>query len=202
MLVYLIAPFIGQSRYWQFEDEMERIATAVEMDLHGATWTDKVLLLKQQLETSRQANRQLVAYLDEKDEEIENLNRQLHFYRQVIAPEDLTGDQLEIFSFKLRQKLKDGRYPVEVVVRKSIKEKTFSKGEVLIHTEGRKGQKTLLHKDSLIEPMPFSFRYFQRLNGFIKPPEGLEPSTVHATVVLGDKERLTEAYAWQKLLAR
>lgn len=192
----------GQSRYQGFAEEMERVAASIEMDLSGSTWLDKVLLLKQKLETSEQANKRLAVYLAEKEAEIENLNRQLHFYRRVIAPEDLAADQLAVFSLRLKQPLPDGDYPIEVIVRKSMKENVFIRGRLLIHTEGMIGQKNWLHKDSLVEPLPFAFRYFQRLNGLLRLPDGYEPQTVHIVLMVGGREKLKASYSWRELLAQ
>lgn len=201
-LAYGIGYFNGQSRYQKFEEEMERVAASLEMDLSGDTWLDKVLLLKQKIETSAQTHKQLSVYLADKEEEIENLNRQLHFYRRVIAPEDLTANQLAVFDVKLKEPLSDGAYPIEVIVRKSMKENAFVRGEMMIHVEGLVEQKRLLHKDGLDEDLPFAFRYFQRLHGLIRLPDHYEPQTLHLILMVDKREKLRKSYSWQELLAQ
>lgn len=190
----------ARSPYWEFKNEMDRIAVSVGMDLHGDSWSDRVLFLQQQLATSQQTNKQLTAYLNEKESEIESLNRQLHFYRQVIAPEDKLRGRLAIFSVQLKPALVNGHYPFEVVVRKSIKEKTLSKGKMLVHAEGLNAEKTAVYHDNVSAPLPFAFRYFQRLQGLIKLPAGFDPQTIYVILVVNGREKLKESYVWQALL--
>ena len=133
---------------------------------------------------------------------MEDLNRQLHFYRQVIAPEDLKNNALAIFSLELESVLADGGQPIEIIVRKSMREQTYVKGEVLVQAEGTINGEDILYKDGLVEALPFTFRYFQRLDGVLQFPEDFNPDTIHVILQVDGEEKLRKSYSWKKLLVQ
>ena len=140
-------------------------------------------------------------HLYEKEQMIEELQEQLYFYRAVIAPEDGNTD-LSIFSVSLQPIEKRRMYSLELVLRSHAVNKGAMKGRVDVSVEGTAiaENKELMRDDLLVAELHFSFKYFQRLKGLLRLPDGFVPQRLNISVESGRSKGFENIYDWNGLI--
>jgi hypothetical protein len=140
--------------------------------------------------------------LSEQAAQIASLEEQIRFYRNLMAGGD--EGELQIADLELLERL-DGR---GVRFRLLLVQSAERRDEIVGHVElrvvgARDGRSEVLSGDALggdlSAPLPFRFRYFQRLAGEIRLPDGFVPEGVEI-VVHSDAEdgfRLQRTFEWE-----
>lgn len=141
---------------------------------------DRITLLESQRSIDRNTLEQLRVELAESRGSIDELQRELAFYREVIAPEDSTEDVVlrqPVFSVSDSDRL--WRY--QLVVQKGGSGKSLFRGELTgvlkgeLDGESREFALSELDTSRVSDAFTLNFRYFQRFEGEIRLPEGFEP---------------------------
>lgn len=140
--------------------------------------------------------------LAEQAEQIAALEEQIRFYRNLMTGGE-EGD-LQIADLELLERL-DGRgVRFRLLLVQSAERRDEIEGFVEVRVVGsRDGQSEVLTGAALgadLEaPVPFRFRYFQRLAGEIRLPEGFEPEGVEVVVrsETEDGFRLQRTFDWE-----
>ena len=147
---------------------------------------EEVLELRRQIAISenvsrvdRLAEQRTTADLLKLQEQLAASNKELEFFRRIISP-DKSNNELQIQSFRLFDDVKP-RYVLNLT--QGISKNRVVKGVVHMQATGYLyGEKHVL---SLMEfdtkrrfKLPFSFRYFQSIEGKIKWPDGFKLESV------------------------
>ncbi len=134
--------------------------------------------------------------------QIASLEEQIRFYRNLMAGSE--EGELQIADLELLQRL-DGRgVRFRLLLVQSADRRDEIAGRIEVRVVGaREGQAEVLTGAvlgaDLVEPMPFRFRYFQRLAGAILLPDGFVPEGVEI-VARSDAEegfRLQRTFNWE-----
>ena len=146
------------------------------------------------------------------EEEKEQLNKELTFYRSVMAPENLQPG-IRIAGLELAVGEKTNTYKMRLVIFQVARLNPFLKGELSVSLSGKKNGKAetvSLHKLAGLEESSsaLGFRYFQALPdslGFLEfqLPEGFQPESIHVAVRVqkGAVKNFDQTFEWDKELA-
>ena len=195
--------YYSQSGFERLMKGFDQMSRRYGLPYEGLTWAARLSALQRRVDVSDREVDQIKYYLHEKEEKLKELEEQLYFYRTVIAPEDSKKD-IVVFSVSLRRDAGTWSYPVEVVMRNHRSKKGVVNGRVrmLVEGEDTRSGNTLVREDLLGEELGFSFRYFQRLNGVVRLPEGFNPRRLSIVVNSNRFKDVVETYAWAELLER
>ena len=153
--------------------------------------------------------RKLVRQLqDEKDE----ISRELTFYKNIMAPEDLSKG-VRVSGFDLERGAEPGVYRFRLIISQTVRNNPFRRGSVSVSVSGQKDNKpvtvSLLRQAGYDDDSaPLGFRYFQAIpgdRGFLEfeLPEGFEPAMIHVngSIEQGPVRKIEKNYEWKKELA-
>ena len=128
------------------------------------------------------------------------LEKELSFYRSIMAPE-LDKNGLNIQKFELL-KVENDIYEFSLTLTQVKKQDWYLKGsysiELITDNDGKE-VKTALNTMILDSPYKprFSFRYFQTLSSRFQLPEALKPQAIMVSARTQDgKQRVTKRYPW------
>lgn len=172
----------------------------------------RAIALETQLAIDNQTLEQLRSELAVSLSGIDELERELAFYRGVIAPEEQSSG-IVVRQPVLRPAELPGVYSYQVVAQQGAQTassgKRLYKGELLVTVRGQQdglpAAYTLAELDSalVIGGIELSFRYFQRTLGELTLPPGFAPEHVTLQVVTSKPETQTAEYnyTWSAILA-
>jgi len=133
-------------------------------------------------------------------EEILELREEVEFYRGIVSPvERSTG--LNIQTFKLEPAVEEGLYHFDLVMTQLLKNEKFVKGVVKLFLQGVQDGEPLTLNFSDISPNEsvekgFRFRYFQKMAGDIRLPEGFVPRTVLVELSPNGRKSTSKSFPW------
>ncbi|MEZ9594564.1 DUF6776 family protein [Shewanella sp. 10N.261.52.F9] len=138
-----------------------------------------------ELALEREANKNMQAMFVEQNAKQNELERELAFYRSVMAPEN-NADGVAINGLELEESLEPRQYRIKLVLTQLEKRKRSLSGRSEITLVGLQDGKTVSLKlaDLTDDSFKFKFRYFQVLDGEFTLPEGFSLSRVKAKVVV------------------
>lgn len=166
-----------------------------------------VAQLQSSMDVDLEAAKQVKETLHDKELEIAKLNQEVVFYRSLLAPEKLNAG-VAVKGFDLHSSSEVGAYHYDLLLIQARQGKKVAKGKVGINIDGmRKGVKLRLRYKDIAEaetkPLKYSFKYFQRLNGKFKLPEGFEPTQIMLELLSDNKkvEPIQISYSWNNLVS-
>ena len=159
----------------------------------------RVTTLTRSDQISRDANRDVQAMLEEKDEQIAGLRADVAFYERFVGS---GGERkgLSVHSAEFEREA-GGSWRYQVVVTQSLNRGALSQGDMRFDVEGvRNGRLTTVKWDDLQQKQAapgqhYAFRYFQRLGGSIVLPAGFTPQRVKVSL-RGQGANVDQAFAW------
>ena len=175
------------------------------------TQTDEQLqqinFLRVELEIERQAAVHVQQQLKQLHEQNHELQKQLSFYQKIMAPE-LQAGGLEIDQFTITSTAAKRIFHYKLVLVQTKKNKRYAKGYVQMSFQGTQGEQTAqyeladINAQQGVNKLPFSFQYFQILEGDIVLPEQFEPQQISISVILPTGkwqkfERLDRQFAFE-----
>jgi transposase len=146
-----------------------------------------------------QALEEIRSVLEQKDAEVLTLKEELAFYRSLVSPSDMRPG-LHIQSLDLEKGEATGEYRYKLVLSLVRGENRYAKGKVSIEVRGlSNGKPDKLAVKAKGKDIAFSFRYFQRIEGSLKLPEGFKPQSINISVLPTSKkmEPVEQEFAWQ-----
>lgn len=160
----------------------------------------QVSTLRRSDQISRSANTELQASLAEREEEVSGLRADVAFYERLVGA---TGQRrgLTVHEAVFTPEA-GGTWRYTVTLTQNLNRGAISKGEARVSVEGvSEGRlQSLRWEDLLQKPgapgQPFSFRYFQQLEGSIMLPEGFTPQRVRVQL-RSDGSTVDQAFPWQ-----
>ena len=163
--------------------------------------------LETRVELDKQALNKLMESLAQSRGVNTELEGELAFYREVMAPEELAeGVRLRVPRFGPTADPLRWRY--ELVVHQGQPAEARFIGELKLRVVGRVlGQPEALDLADLDErlagqPLPINFRYFQRFEGELLLPPGFTPERVEVDVALRKPKanRVSAAHDWSEVM--
>ncbi len=148
--------------------------------------TQKVATLERSEQVERDAARALQDALTERDAELAALRNDVAFFER-LAGNTAQRQPLAVHSLSL-EPLGDGGWRYLLILTQNLKKSAISKGSVTLQVEGSQdgALRTLEWSDLLQKPgadaHPFSFKYFQQIEGSISLPAGFLPHRVRVNV--------------------
>jgi len=170
----------------------------------------EIIALETQAAVDEQAIGALREELADGRATIDELERELAFYREVMAPEEIT-EGVVLRQPILRPGAAPGEWRYQIVVQQgSRRDKSLYKGEVFVTVwgliAGLPGSFNLAALDTAVtaDSLNLSFRYFQRFDGVFSLPPGFEPDRMDIQLDLSkpQKDVIEATYDWSRLIAR
>ena len=170
---------------------------------------EELALLATRAELDTQAIADLTTSLAEARGVIEERERELAFYQEVLAPEEITRRP------RLRQPVfrateRPGVWRYQLVVQQGGKTSSGYRGDLKVNFTGVMAGAitslplTELDLTSSGSPLVLNFRYFQRIEGELEFPTGFTPNQVEVVLELSKptSEDIRTSYIWADLVVR
>jgi hypothetical protein len=159
-----------------------------------------VATLRRSDQISRGANTELQASLAEREEEVSGLRADVAFYERLVGA---TGQRrgLTVHEAVFTPET-GGAWRYTVTLTQNLNRGAISRGEAKMLVDGVSDGRlrSLRWEDLLQKPnapgQPFSFRYFQQLEGSVMLPEGFTPQRVRVQL-RADGNSVEQAFPWQ-----
>lgn len=145
------------------------------------------------------------------EEEKEQLHKELTFFKNILAPEDMTTG-VRVAEFSLLEGRAPRQYRLRLVISQVANSNPFLKGTLSVSLSGEEDGKTRsIPLKQLAEPdqvmTRLGFRYFQAFPGDrdyldFTVPEGFQPAELRIAVQItsGIKQDFEQIYQWDKEL--
>lgn len=149
---------------------------------------------------------QLKKTLAQSQNEVQELKKELSFYKSIVAPEE--GSQsIAIQTIQLKQN-ETGGYDYKIMISQRGRNDQFARGTINVSIEGMSQGKPVtlqladVSKD-IKKPMKFGFKYFQNFEGVMTLPDAFQADTLHILVEPsgGKIKTVDEQFAWSDLTA-
>ena len=188
-------------------NKLEAIQKQLELNGQIGTLKDENRDLREQLTmlertqaVDREASDDVRNNLKQLQDEILELREEADFYRGIISPADHQAG-LDIQSFKLSSGGEAGLYHYDLVMTQVLANERVVSGAVKLAVQGMQGQKPLTLSFSDISPNNsvserFQFRYYQKLDGEIRLPEGFVPRTVQVELTSAGRTPANKTFPW------
>jgi cell division protein FtsB len=159
------------------------LAQAEELGQRNAT-------LARSDQISRQANQDLQDTLSQRDEEIAGLRADTAFYDRLVGP-TARREGLNVFSSEFTAG-GGNVWKYRIMLTQTLNRGAISAGRMSFAVEGTQDGKPVtldwaqLHPQPDASEQPYSFRYFQRMEGSVTLPAGFVPQRVRVSLRGGD----------------
>ncbi|MFT4257140.1 MAG: hypothetical protein QM599_09325 [Pseudoxanthomonas sp.] len=149
---------------------------------------------------SRRANADLQGTLAERDQEIASLRSDVAFYERLVGP---TAERhgLNVFSSEFANE-GGSAWQYRIVLTQNLNRGAISAGRMRFAVEGTRDGRAAtldwaqLHPDPGAPEQPYSFRYFQQLEGSVTLPAGFVPQRVRVSLH-GDDVAIERDFSWK-----
>jgi hypothetical protein len=161
--------------------------------------SQKLATLERSGQVERDAARALQDSLAERDAELASLRNDVAFFER-LAGNTAQRQPLAVHSLSL-ESLGDGGWRYLLILTQNLKKAAISKGSFTLEVEGSQGGalRTLDWADLLQKPeaaaQPFSFKYFQQIEGSIALPPDFLPHRVRVNV-RSDQGQTEQVVPW------
>lgn len=161
----------------------------------------RIAFLEHSLKLANQSATLVRQSLIKQQAQLDDLQRQLTFYRGIVTPAE-TGAALRIAGLQV---LPDGsarEYRFQIVlVRGDEHSKSPLRGTCSVTVSGeRAGRQERLSLGSVSpdtpDPLKFTLRYFANLSGALRLPAGFVPHHVDVSVKVQGKGKISASYSW------
>lgn len=169
-----------------------------------ATLLSRLAVLQRSKEVDSLASEQVRQTLSGLQAEVMSLNKQLAFYKNIVAPSTMKPG-LRVQDLRLTKAGSDGRYHYRLVLIQVRGDNRIAKGHVELAVQGVRQGRELSPSPAELGiqgPIRFSFKYFQALEGDLVLPEGFQPSQIEVRVRPQTRklEPVQRRFAWAKSL--
>ncbi|MEX1828107.1 DUF6776 family protein [Luteibacter sp. CQ10] len=148
------------------------------------------------------ATRELKRNLAERDEEISGLRTDLAFYSRLVGSNG-QRESLRIQGARTTP-VKDSpqAWNLTVTLTQNARRGDLVKGKVHLGVEGIQGDKVATLEGAALgqgggdHDLPFSFKYFQQVQGTFTLPEGFQPTRLRLTASTADNDKVAATIPW------
>ncbi len=163
----------------------------------------QVAVLQRSSEIDRRASQEVRNEFSVLHEELQELRKELTFYRAIMAPGDVSPG-LRVRKFEVKPGAQDGNFTVAVTLTQVKRNDRYVTGVVELEVEGLENEKPKVLVFNQVglgdnETLSYKFRYFQRLQGQIWLPADFQPLRVKILVRpkgKGQPEGVEEVVDW------
>jgi len=182
------------------ESQLQLQATQASLELAS----EKLVMQTQSSQVDNQSNQELVNSVKTMQQQQNELQEELKFYRKIMAPE-LDKEGLAIDSVKISKTETSTDFHFKITLIQSGKQAQFLKGDLVPVVTGLlNGKNTKYDFRELgtfkAKHFQFQFKYFQNIQGFITIPSGFKVnkvSIVAKTKGRGKKQKAETQIIWQ-----
>ena len=166
----------------------------------------RVATLSRSDQISRDANRDLQATVSERDEEIAGLRADVAFYERFVGA---TAQRRGLSVHELTLQPQDEQaWHFTATLTQNLNRGAVNAGRLLVSVEGTEAGKLrrLAWSDLRQQPnapgVPYSFKYFQQVEGDLLLPPGFKPVRVIARVVPQGGVAVEQSFPWAQAAAK
>lgn len=193
----------GHDRFEAARQRAELTAEIERLDTANGELARQLAVLETSNRVERQAYGEVTGELDDLHSQIAELQKELAFYRGVMAPEDgRTG--LQIQTLQLFENGGEGRYQLKLVLFQAGPQNKRVQGAVDVALLGQRagaaepGRLSLTEVAAEADDMRYSFRYFQVLERDFELPDGFLPAEIEVNIKPSSKDDpLVAAFPWR-----
>jgi hypothetical protein len=164
----------------------------------------KAAMIKRTSQIDDDANKQLKKSLNDSQQQVMNLKKELAFYKSVVTPEH-EKRSVAIQTITLQQD-ETGEYRYKIMVSQRGRNDKVVRGRIEIRIEGNEaGKVKVLHLSDVsknTKNVPkFGFKYFQNLEGTRSLPKTFTPENLRVVVTPSSwgVDKIDELYSWADL---
>lgn len=164
----------------------------------------EVTTLDRSRQVERAAAQEVQTTLAERDQEIAALRNDVAFYERLVGS-TAQRQSLTVHSVKLEPSGEHG-WQYAITLTQTLKKATLTRGTLAMQIEGvLDGKPDTLGWAELGQaggtPVPFSFKYFQQIEGSLVLPEGFVPHRVKINLE-SDAGKVEKVFPWQESQAQ
>ncbi len=146
----------------------------------------RISLLQQEVRVVRQANNQLLAEEQKRQDEMARLRSDLSFY-QGLAGAGGHRQGLAVHSLEIEPTNSPQVVRFVLTLTQNLQKANIIRGDLKVKMQGVENNRPVLLDWSVLHPdnpapLRFEFKYFQQLDGFLTLPNGFQPETVTVTL--------------------
>lgn len=187
-----------------------RVLSPVPGDTHAqaariADLEQRVATLSRSDQISREANRDLQSTLAERDEEIASLRADVAFYERFVGA---TGQRHGLAVHDLKLQAQDAQvWKFTATLTQNLNRGAVSSGRLTVAVEGSVGgrmQKTdwaTLRQQADAAGLPYSFKYFQQVEGDLLLPAGMKPVRVVVRLQPAGGAAVEQSFTWAEAIS-
>lgn len=196
------APAFGLTR--DALTQVEASSATLNTELDAAR--NQMTRLERSEQVTRTAADSLQQTLREREDEVASLRADLAFYQRLVGG-SAPRQGLTVHEFELRPIADSGGYAFDLTLLQNMKQGAVTRGNAMLSVEGVRDGKLVtlawpdLRQDPKATSVPFSFKYFQRLDGSFVLPPGFAPNRVRIVVKSEGGEATERAIEWREALA-
>ncbi len=174
--------------------------SAAALTARSEKLSQEVSTLRRSDQISRDANRDLERTLAERDEEIAGLRADIAFYESFVGA---TGQRRGLSVHDLDMQLQGGdAWHFVATLTQNINRGAVNAGRVTLSIEGTRNDRleklswSGLRKQSNAPGVPYSFKYFQQVEGEVLLPKGFKPLRVSVRLVPAGGAAVEQSFPW------
>lgn len=200
-LLVLMGYYFGVRHSLYIQDENQTLSSTNLTLLNEIENANKQLIMQKQISlVDKAATVQAGSSMDTQYQQIRELQRQLTFFRSIIAPEE-TSKGLQISRFNWHQS-EDGHINWQLSLIQAGSQGRALSGVAmleLIAMDGQQQVKVALKNEKDLSKFNYRFKYFQYLTGSFELPSNLVPVSVHviAKPAVAKQPTIEKRFQWQ-----
>lgn len=200
--VFLLAIGFGLWGAWTtfFAGDDADGRNAAALRARGEKLSQEVATLRRSDQISRDANRDLERTLAERDEEIAGLRADIAFYERFVGA---TGQRRGLSVHDLEMRLQGGdAWHFVATLTQNVNRGAVNTGRITLSLEGTRNDRlerlswSGLRKQGNAPGLPYSFKYFQQVEGEVMLPKGFKPLRVTVRLVPQGGSAVEQSFPW------
>ncbi len=204
ILLLVAGYFIGNRHSINLVDENSQLSTEIQTNADKIATLEKQLVMQRQINMVEQAaNAEAGQSLDSQVQKIRELERELTFYRNILAPEE-SQRGLQISQF-IRQEVSEDTVSWQVSLLQAGSTGNMMQGlatiDLIYRSNGNEERMQVLNASGNRE-FGFKFRYFQHLSGDLVLSDNMQPIALEITARQygANSNPVTKRFEWDQTL--
>jgi hypothetical protein len=164
----------------------------------------RVATLSRSDQISREANRDLQSTLAERDEEIASLRADVAFYERFVGA---TGQRHGLAVHDLKLQAQDAQvWKFTATLTQNLNRGAVNSGRLTVAVEGSVGGRmqkadwATLRQQAAAAGLPYSFKYFQQVEGDLLLPAGMKPVRVVVRLQPASGAAVEQSFTWAEAI--
>ncbi|VAX12716.1 hypothetical protein MNBD_GAMMA24-1684 [hydrothermal vent metagenome] len=183
----------GYNRAECADERQTLLAVRKKLEQDVDSLREQKALLERAAQIKREAYAELDTTLKELQGEILELKEELAFYRGIVSPQDASSG-LHLQRFKIEPNGESRHYRYKLVLTQVLKNDRLAMGKVRLSIDGMIHQqmRTLKLKElseKRANELDYRFKYFQKLEGNLKLPQGFTPFRIKVQIIPRNRKR-------------